>query len=120
METPGQSGRRLLAALEALVAQEAAAVHEGDFAALGELQDRCGEIGERLANLAGYPEVAALRDAVEAVVDRRRQSQRLLGQRLAAGRVELDRLRVARQRLGQLAQGYGAGASTSTRLNAAA
>lgn len=119
METPGQCGRRLLAALDEIASAEAAAAHDGDFEALVELQARAGEVGERLAALAGDPAVAALREQVEAVVGRRRLSQQLLTQRLGAARAEIDRLRTTRQRLLRLAPAYGAGGAGS-RFTAAA
>ena len=52
METPGQTGRRLLAALEDLAAQGAAAVLAGDFDAVAELQARTAAVGEKLGGLA--------------------------------------------------------------------
>jgi hypothetical protein len=119
METPAQTGRRLLAALDDVTHQEAAAIRDGDYASVAPLQALAAELGERLAALAGDPAVAALREQVEAVVGRRRHSQRLLAQRLAAGRLELDRLRNVRQRLARLAPAYGAGGAGGT-FNAAA
>ncbi len=120
METPAQTGGRLLAALDDLVTQEAAAVLAGDYAVIPDLQARTAEVGEKLGSLAGNPEVAILRRQVEQLLERRQQTQRMLTERLAAGRLEIERLRTVHQRLGRVAPAYGRVPSVATRFTAAA
>ncbi len=120
METPAQTGGRLLAALDDLVTQEAAAVLAGDYALIPDLQARTADVGEKLGSLAGDPSVAILRRQVEALLERRQQTQQLLTQRLAAGRLEIERLRMVRQRLGRVAPAYGSVPAIASRFTAAA
>ncbi len=121
METPGQAGGRLLAALDDLVTQEAAAVLAGDYGVIAGLQSRAAAVGEKLGALAGDLEVAALRSKVEALLARREQTQRELTQRLTAVRLEIERLRTVRQRVTRLAPAYGArAAGAASRFTAAA
>ena len=120
METPAKTAVRLLDALKDLVAQEAAIVRAGDYAALAALQARTAALGEKLGELAANPAVLALRERVEATLAQRQQSQAMLQQRLAEARAEIQRLHQGRQRLGKLAPAYGRGVAASSRLNAAA
>jgi hypothetical protein len=121
METPGQTGGRLLAALDDLVTQEAAAVLAGDYGVIAGLQARTAAVGEKLSSLAGDPTVAALRLQVEALLERREQTQRQLTQRLTAVRLEIERLRTVRLRVTRLGPAYGGRvAGAAPRFTAAA
>jgi hypothetical protein len=120
METPAQTGGRLLAAFEELVAQESVAVNTADYPALAVLQERAAAVSGKLGALAGDPAVAALRPQVEALLERRRQTHQMLALRLAGARLELDRLQSARQRVARLVPVYRSLRGLAPRFTAAA
>jgi septum formation inhibitor MinC len=106
MATPAETCARLLAALEDLVAQEAALMRAADFTGVLATQERAAPLVERLAALAATAD-AAVRIRVSAVLALRSRSLEWLGAEMARVRTELQSMQVSRRRVAQIAPVYG-------------
>jgi chromosome segregation ATPase len=112
MEAPGNTFRRLVAALEILVAEEQCLLRLGDPEQLLALQQRTEPIVDRLAELRRNSEVAdseaePLLPRLAALQARRASSLETMDSRLAEMRATLTALQSARSRLGRLGHAYG-------------
>lgn len=108
MQAMAQRSARLIAALEDLAAQEAAAVRTGDFGAAGDVAERCAPL---VAELAQQPNALAdemIRRRLSAVRDRRAETSEVLAAEMARLRDELQQTRVAQRRTAAIAPVYGA------------
>ncbi|MDD2763122.1 MAG: hypothetical protein PHE83_03990 [Opitutaceae bacterium] len=113
MESPGETCRRLLDAIETLAIEEEAGVRHGDPATMVLTQHRAEPVIARLVELLGKPEtrthvLPALRPRLLAVQARRTASLQLLAARLEAIRARRNLLDTVRRRLGGLKAAYGA------------
>lgn len=120
METPLQTARRLLGALEELAAEEAANLSNLDFVEAVQVIERATPLVVRLAELAEHPEVHSLRPQVQDLLIRRRQNVALLDRHLTGIQSEMRRVDEARGRLARVAPVYAGGAASPSRLNTAA
>ena len=120
METPIETARRLLAALEELVMQETLLIRTMDFVEAVDVRERAAPLVARLCALAEDPVVTALRPHVAGLLDRSSQNYHFLDTQLKRLQVELDRVNAARGRLRKVAPAYRGGASGESRLNTAA
>jgi hypothetical protein len=113
METPGDIFRRLVGALEILVAEEQCVVRSGEIDKIRAVQQRADPIVMRLAELRNDPKVTA-RDTepvlprLAALQARRATSLEMMDTRLAEMRATLVALSSARSRLNHLGHTYGA------------
>ena len=106
METPLQTAKRLLTALEDLTAQESILLRTLDYVDAVAIQERAAPLVDQLAALAVHPEVSALNAKVKALVDRRQQSRFFLDAQLGRLQSELRRIDEARTRLARVAPAY--------------
>lgn len=120
MEAPFQAAARLLGALEDLVSRETTLLRTMDFVEAVDLQERAAPLVEKLCALASDPVVAALRDRVTALLERRRQNYHFLDIQLSRLQSELRRVNDARGRLNRVGPAYTAGRPAESRLNTAA
>jgi hypothetical protein len=92
---------RLLAALDDLVRQEAALIHEGRFAELPGLQGRISPLIRAVerADFGG----GALRSRLAGTVSLRNASASVLESRSASNREDIQRINLTRQRISRLA-----------------
>ncbi|MBI2517604.1 MAG: hypothetical protein HYV95_11940 [Opitutae bacterium] len=121
METPLQTAKRLITALEELVAQEAANLRNLDLVEAVQVTERAAPLVQKLGELANEPGVAPLRPRVEALIIQRQQSTQMLDSHLARMQSELRRIDEARARLSKVAPAYGSGGAPAvSRLNTAA
>lgn len=116
METTAQRCRRIIAALEELVEQEATALTNGDLTGVLALQDRTAALVDFLVSEVSGAGHLDLRTRLSALHTRRSQTSRLLAQRIESSREELHRMRSARVRVAQVAPAYGAAAAAGHRL----
>jgi hypothetical protein len=107
METPAQTCARLVAALEDLVAREAATLEARDFTAVVEIQGRCAPLVELLGAHAAEVTDAALRQRIRALLDRRQQSGEWLSEQIEKTREALADANEGRRRIRQIAPVYG-------------
>jgi hypothetical protein len=118
METPAQTCLRLLAALEDLATQEAAALDARNFPAAVAIQTRAAPLVEHLA--AHGPPIAekdaAFRARVAAFHARRRQTGEWLATQVARAREELLQMQVSQRRVAQIAPAYGSGGQPARQL----
>ena len=82
METPLESARRLLTALEELVMQETLLIRTMDFVEAVDVQERAAPVVERLCALAEDDAVRSLRPLVGGLLDRRSQNYHFLDTQL--------------------------------------
>ena len=127
METPLQAIRRLLTAIETLVAEEEVLLRAGEYAAASAVQDGLQSLIDRVAALARSPAAAgrideALHRRATEILQRRSQGAELLTMRLAEVRTELRTITEARQCTTRLKPVYGRvdGAPVSAALAASA
>lgn len=108
METPVQRCVRIMAALEDLVDQEAAALTNADWDAMIALQGRVGPLVDFLTTHASDG-VARLElgERLPALHARRNQTSSALARQIECVRNELHQTRVARVRVAQIAPAYG-------------
>lgn len=107
METAAQRCERIVAALEDLAAQEAAAIQTHDFSSALAVQDRAEPLVDFLARNASLATAARLNDRVAAVQELRSQTGEKLGAELARTRAELQQMQLAQVRVAQVAPAYG-------------
>ena len=113
METPAQTSRRLLAALEDLAAQETCALAAADFVSLAQLAQRAAPLVEHLAQHASAAADDSFRRRVRALLDLRRQNDDALSIQLARAKEELKRASDSQRRISQISSIYvRAGAAT--------
>lgn len=118
METPLQAIRRLLTAIETLVAEEEVLLRAGEYAAATAAQDGLQTLIDRVAQLArssaaaGRIDEALHRRAAE-ILQRRSQGAELLTMRLAEVRTELRLIAEARQCTTRMKPVYGRGDSAT-------
>ncbi len=119
METPAQRCLRIVAALEELASQEAAAVGREDFSTVQTLHERTAPLVEFLA-AAGADVLgsAGLSRRLVAVYELRRRSGEVLAAAMARVRGELDANRLSRARVAQIAPVYGHPGIAASRLQA--
>lgn len=119
MESPAQRCTRIVAALEDLVAQEAAAVAREDFVAVQALHERIAPLVEFLvsagADLLG---AAGLRRRLTAVYDLRHRSGEAVAAAMARVRSELDANQASRRRAARIAPAYGQPGVRTSQLQA--
>jgi len=111
MQAMAQRSARLIAALEDLAAQEAAAVSTGDFGAAGALAERCAPLVAEIAAQANGKNVMtdeALRRRLRAIRDRRAETSEALATQMARLRDELQQTQAAQRRTAAIAPVYGA------------
>jgi hypothetical protein len=107
MEMPAQTCARLIAALDDLVAREAATLAARDFAAVIELQQRAAPIVELLGAHAADLTDPALRARLRSVIDRRQRSGEWLAEQIEQTREALAETNEGRRRVRQIAPVYG-------------
>lgn len=115
METPVQTCGRLLASLEDLIACEAIAVREGDFATVGEIQRRAAPLIEHLAAQGSSVLDVSLRARVGNFLRLRTETVDRLAAQIAQTRVELDRTQANQRQVGRIAPVYGSSGVASRR-----
>ncbi|MBI3885841.1 MAG: hypothetical protein HY302_08970 [Opitutae bacterium] len=112
METPAQGIRRLLTAIESLVAEEEVLFRAGEFQEAGLTQDKLQPLIDRLGELARTPALrgrldGTLKQRAADILARRGRSAELLSVRLAEVRAQLRVLAEAQQRTARLRPVYG-------------
>jgi hypothetical protein len=121
MESPYQTANRMLTALEELVMEETTLIHTMDFVEAVAVRERSGPLVEKLCALAAYPEVAAARPRVAALLERWGQNHHFLDMQLTRLQGELNRVTEARGRLRRVVPAYLSQTMVSeSRLNTAA
>ena len=120
METPLETARRLLTALDELVMQETMLIRTMDFVEAVEVRERATPLVSRLCALAEDPAVQQLRPHVAALLERSSQNFHFLDSQLQRLQGELDRISSARGRLRKVAPAYRGAAPAESRLNTAA
>jgi N-acetyl-gamma-glutamylphosphate reductase len=116
VDTPAQTSRRLLAALEDLAAQETTAIAAGDFVALAKLTRRAAPLVEHFATHGPAVVDASFRTRVHALLERRRQNDDALNVQLARARAELERANESERRIAQISSIYGRTGAASRQL----
>lgn len=106
MAGPADILDRLLSALEDLVAGERIALRAGDYAGAVALQERAEPVVARLVELAPTAS-AASRARAQAVVARREEHSRLVGDAIEQTRGELSRMAEGRRVAARIAPVYG-------------
>jgi hypothetical protein len=119
MEAPAHACVRVIAALDDLVEQEAAALRNEDWTAVAGLQERIGPLVDFLT-LEGMQGTngSELRDRMAAVYARREGTSRLLARTIEQTKRDLEQTRVVRRRVAQIAPAYAGIAATRHRLQA--
>jgi hypothetical protein len=107
METPAQTCARLIAALEDLVAREAATLEARDFAAVIEIQQRAAPLVELLGAHAADVTDPALRTRLRTLLDRRQKTGEWLSEQIEKTRESLAEINEGRRRARQIAPVYG-------------
>ncbi|HVS51297.1 MAG TPA: hypothetical protein VHD62_02985 [Opitutaceae bacterium] len=107
METPAQMCARLIAALEDLAGQEAAALDARDFRGAVTVQDRAAPLVELLCAHADDVADEALRARIAALIERRNRTGEWLAEQIARVREQLRETQVAQRRVAQVAPAYG-------------
>jgi hypothetical protein len=129
METPGQTFRRLVAALELLVAEEQCLLRSGEIEKVCAVQQRADPVVRRLGELRRDPQIAdrevePLLPRLAALQARRATSLETMGTRMTEIRATLVALDSARSRLGRLSSTYGdrrkTGVAMASRLSLSA
>lgn len=115
METPAQTCARLVAALEDLVAREAATLEARDFAGVIEIQKRAAPLVELLGAHADDVTDPALRERLRALLARRHQTGEWLAEQIEHAREALGQAHEGRRRLRQIAPVYGRGQAVAAR-----
>lgn len=119
MESLSQRCTRIVAALEDLAAQEAAAVAREDFAAVQSLHERTAALVEFLASAgADVLGAAGLRRRLTAVYDLRHRSGEAVAAAMARVRSELDANQASSRRAARIAPAYGERDVRTSRLQA--
>lgn len=106
METPAQMHARLIAALEDLAGQEAAALAARDFRLAVAVQDRAAPLVELLGAHADEVADETLRKRVAALIERRNRNGEWLAEQIARVREQLRETEAARRRVAQVAPAY--------------
>jgi hypothetical protein len=107
METPAQTCARLVAALEDLVAQEAATLEARDFATVVHLQERAAPLVEHLATHSAEVVDVSLRERIRMLLERRQQSGEWLAAQIEQTKEALRLNDERRHRVTQIAPAYG-------------
>jgi hypothetical protein len=107
MESAAQTCARLIAALEDLAGQEAAALQTRDFATAIEIQDRAAPLVAHLAAHARDLTDPAQQARLRAVQEKRDRTGEWLAEQIERARAELARTSAARRRVAQIAPVYG-------------
>ena len=118
METTGQACDRLVTALEDLLAQEAAALAQGDFGAALELQERAAPLVDYLAAHGPRAAAPALRSRIGALCERRSAAGDRLAAAIARVREELGDTQTAQRRVARIAPAYGRSSAAARQLSA--
>lgn len=108
---------RLIAALEDLAAQEAAAVRTGEFARAGELAERCAPLVDDLVGRAGEIVETALQERIRDVNALRARSAEALGREIVRVHEELAQTELARGRAARIAPVYGRRTARATAVS---
>jgi hypothetical protein len=120
METPLQSGSRLLAALDELWTQEATLLRAREFTRACAVLERAAPLVQEICRLASDSRMPSLRPEVAALLERREQNRLILEEQITQMRRRMRHVEEARCRLGRVAPAYGAAARAETRLHTAA
>lgn len=107
METPRQRCVRLIAALEDLADQESACVRANDFAAVIDVQRRAAPLVAYLIDHGPSVADAGIRQRLGTVIALRDRTAAEIQRRVNETRHKLDELRMAQQRVSQVAPVYG-------------
>jgi hypothetical protein len=118
VETPAQTCRRILAALEDFAAQETTALAAGDFATLAALAHRAAPLVEHLAQHGPGLADENFRARIAALLERRRQNDDTLSVHLAHAKAELKRANESQRRVAQIASIYGSTGTATRQLSA--
>lgn len=110
-----QVAARLIAALEVLARDEAAALETGDLEALGDIQDRAAVVVERLGTVEGLASHEAHSRRLAAVEACRARTAELLDAQITLLRENLREARATERRMGQVAPAYGRAAAPGGR-----
>jgi hypothetical protein len=114
METPVQRWSRLVNALEDLVAEEAAALHGGDFDAANTIGDRAAMVVEWLVTHASVI-TPPLAERLASVQAKRAANAEFLEGEITRTRDNLQQVAIGRRRVAQIAPVYGRSAGTAQR-----
>jgi hypothetical protein len=109
MQTPGKTFLRLVAALEALLAEEQCVVRSGEIEKIRAVQQRTDPVIARLSELQNDPDVPVgeARPRLAALQALHVSSMGMMNARLTEMRATLTALQSARSRLGHLGNAYG-------------
>jgi hypothetical protein len=119
MQTLAERCKRIVTALEDLVAQESAALANRDFNTVLSLQERTAPLIEFIVTTgAAYVAQPELRARLDALQLRRSQTSELLAAAMQRNRFDLQETRVAQRRVAQIAPAYGQGSVTRRKLQA--
>ncbi len=118
METTAQTCVRLLEALDDLSAQEAAALREGDFAAVAEIQARSAPLVEYLGDHGPAVADQVFLARIRALLLRRQASADRLAAQIEQTREELRQTRASEQRAARIAPVYRSNVAPVVRLSA--
>ena len=109
---------RIVDALEDLVAQEAAALRDGEFSTLIALTDRAAPLVDFLSTKAGGLSDRQLRERIMAVYSRRADGATLLAERIRANRLEMATTHATQRTVAKIAPVYGRSLPASRQLHA--
>ena len=106
METPVQRTARLVAALEALVAEETATLRHRDYAGAAAIAERAAPVVEWIAGQAARL-TPDLRERLVAVQSSRRANEEFLAREIADTGEALREVARSRRRVARIAPAYG-------------
>jgi hypothetical protein len=119
MQTPAERCRRIVTALEDLVAQESAALANRDFNTVLTLQERTAPLVDFIVTTgAAYVAQPDLRARLDALQMRRGQTSELLLAEMQRNRFDLQETRAAQRRVAQIAPAYGQSPVSRRKLQA--
>ena len=117
MQTPAQRCVRIMAALEDLAEQEAAALANGDYPSLLALQDRTGPLVDFfVASAPAFVSSPDLRPRLAALQRRRQKTSDALALEIETRRRELQQMKFTERRVAQIAPVYGRPAAPRRQL----
>jgi N-acetyl-gamma-glutamylphosphate reductase len=118
VDTPAQTCRRLLAALEDLAAQETSALAAADFVSLAQLSQRAAPLVEHLAEHGPAVVDPSFRTRIRALLERRRANDDALAVQVARAKAEMKRASDSQRRIAQIAAIYGRVGAAARQLSA--